>query len=129
MANILTESDALILHGMQKRILQDHDLSELRQFAHEFDKLPHVSGYDLTASNKIYSNQDLTKAGLLVKYPFLSCLGTPTAIEKSNIVCVVAGRPLRGVYIAANGTEINSSIYSSTETLRASDDIIFVVRN
>jgi ABC-type transport system involved in multi-copper enzyme maturation permease subunit len=126
-SNKLVRPNALILRGMQKRILQDHDLSELRKFAREFDRLPHIATSDVTASSKTYTKGNLTESGLVAKYPFLSSLGAPTAIEDGNVVCVVAGRPRKGVFITIDGRPIDSEKFSNDEVFRPSIDIIFAV--
>jgi hypothetical protein len=128
LANMLFGPSAIILRGMQNRIGQDHNFDELRRFAREFDKLPQLSNSNFASPSKTYTYQDLIKAGVVGKYPFLSCLGTPITIEKSNVVCILSGRPLKGVYVTVDGTEINSADYSNAETFRASDDIVFAVR-
>lgn len=122
------ESSAIILRGMENRILKSYTLSEIRAFAREFDQLPYLSGSNSTASKKIYSDRDLASAGLIAKFPFLSCLNKPTAIENGDVVCVMGGRPLKAIYINVDGTEISSVNYSASKSFGVSNDIAFAVR-
>jgi hypothetical protein len=127
LALMLPDSSA-ILYGMRYRIFRHHNLTEIRQFARDYDQLPKLSAPDVADFGKRYTYEDLAKAGLVAKYTFLSCLGRPTAYERENVVFVMDGDPLRGIYVTVDGTSINVLDYPSSEMLSVSDDIIFVTR-
>ena len=126
--NTMFEHKSLILLGMQKRLLQDHELDKLRRFCQEFDRMPELSKSDFSLSRKKYTAKDLAKAGIAPDLTFFSFSGESVVIETSNVVHISGGRPLKCINVSVAGSDLNSSNYSNVECLQISTDVILTVR-
>lgn len=126
--NRFATMEGLILRGMRSRLLMEYRVDEFRRFAREFDQLPYVPNSGVPGSGKTYTNQDMARAGLLTKYPFISYLGSVTVIQRGSTVEIMAGRPLKILCVSTDGTRVSED-YFGCDVFKVSPDVILAVRS